>query len=268
MQRTMLYLSLAALCLAAPLAQAHGFYVNLSRYALAPGEGHGEVHSVRAYIGYGHYYPVDETLDRSELTRYELVHPGGKRTALDSTQDGYLVADARPEGSGAHAVLAEYKPHFFTIYEEDGETKYAMKPKTEVENVKITYHYDVFGKALLQVGPPEEGGHTQPLGERFEIVPLSNPFLLKPGESQLEVLVLRDGKPEPRATVQATHAGHSVSGEFLVKTRTDADGKASIPMTHAGPWLVHAHKQLDPPAELAGQADEMHYEAALTFSLE
>jgi len=259
---------MAVLSLAAVSAHAHGFYVNLSRHVLTPGEGHGESDAVRAYIGYGHYYPADETLVRRELERYELVHPDGEREALSSSEGGYLVASARPRGAGVHTVIAQYVSHFFTIHAEDGEVKYAMKPKDEVENVKTSHHYDVYAKALLQVGDAEAAGFTEPLGEPFEIVPLQNPFLLEPGESELEVLVLRDGAPVPRASINATHAGYSVSGGYKVETRTDSEGKAVIPMDHIGPWLILAHKQLDPPAELAEKTDEMHYEAALTFSLE
>ncbi|MFM1922139.1 MAG: hypothetical protein RLZZ303_3773 [Candidatus Hydrogenedentota bacterium] len=257
--------------LLAGTAHAHGFWVNLSQYAIdLENPSHGSP-GLRAFIGFGHYYPSDEPVKLEEVTRYELVKPGGERSALRPLGAGYLVAEVKPEQAGPHVVAARYYSHFFTMYKENGETKYATEPKSGIENVRLSHHYDVFGKALLAVGDTAEGDFTQPLGDDFEIVPQRNPRSLAgvPAEQRaLTVTVLHKGQPALGADIRATYLGYSSKGDFAVETQTNESGEAVIPLKHPGPWVVLAHKAEPATGDMAEKTDEMHYEASLTFSVE
>lgn len=262
---------LTSAILLAGAAHAHGFWVNLSQYAIdLENPSHGSP-GLRAFIGFGHYYPSDEPVKLEEVTRYELVKPDGGRSTLSPLGAGYLVAEVKPEQAGAHVVAARYYSHFFTMYKENGETKYVTEPKSGIENVRLSHHYDVFGKALLAVGETAEADFTQPLGDDFEIVPKRNPRSLAgvPAEQRiLTVTVLHKGQPAAGADIRATHLGHSSKGDFAVETQTNESGEAVIPLTHAGPWVVLAHKAEPATGDMAEKTDEMHYEASLTFSVE
>ena len=95
---------------------------------------------------------------------------------------------------------------------------------------------------------------VQPLGNGLEILPVSDPFALKPGD-KLVVIVVKDGKPV---------AGASVAYHGNPRGETDADGRIAIRLRHGGVQLIATSLEL--PLK-DGKADTEILAATLQFDL-
>jgi hypothetical protein len=92
--------------------------------------------------------------------------------------------------------------------------------------------YTKHAKAVVRVGDtPDDSWHT-PVGLALEIVPLSDPTVLKAGDA-LAVRVLRDGRPLAGLALRAVTRGRAAAF-----AKTDADGRASFPLPVGGAWLI------------------------------
>lgn len=108
----------------------------------------------------------------------------------------------------------------------------------------VTERYSKHVKALAQVGDARTDTWGHELGYPVEFVPLGNPYALGAGD-ELRVRFLRSGEPVADQLVYASyegHHGHDDEGGHVedVETRTDAEGVAAIPLSHAGKWYVRA----------------------------
>ena len=94
--------------------------------------------------------------------------------------------------------------------------------------------YSKYVKAYLQAGEEAGSNHDRPLGLKIEIVPLSNPYRLEPGQ-ELPVQVLFEGRPLEGFLIHSGRAGEKEEGEG---NYTDSQGRASIPIDAAGRWYL------------------------------
>lgn len=117
-------------------------------------------------------------------------------------------------------------------------------------------------KTLLRVGGRSDGTYGLLTGQRLEIVPASDPFARRPGDT-LAFTVLFDSKPLSHALVRAWHrrAGQTVS----IRARTGHDGKAALTLPWAGEWMIDA-VQMVPAAETI-DADWDSFQSSLSFAL-
>lgn len=96
-----------------------------------------------------------------------------------------------------------------------------------------------------------------PVGETYEIVPLSNPFALKVGD-MLPVMVLQNGKPAKGIAME-------IANHDELKIKTNDLGIVLIPIKNKGLQLIAARfeKQIfDDP-----KADRLFIQSSLTFEL-
>jgi hypothetical protein len=110
-------------------------------------------------------------------------------------------------------------------------------------------------------GAPLPGRHDQVLGLPLELVPGQNPYALAAG-GELPVTLLFGGRPLASAKVTAIPKGHAAE---QVSARTDARGKARLPLGRGGLWLVKAVHMLPAPAGSGAQWES--WWASLTFQL-
>ncbi|MFZ6017813.1 MAG: DUF4198 domain-containing protein [Nitrospirota bacterium] len=97
---------------------------------------------------------------------------------------------------------------------------------------------------------------TKPVGLRFEIIPLKNPFTLKDNEL-LPIRVLLEGKPLEGITIE--------TGAHQEITKTDKDGIAKIKIERKGMQVILAKYRIatkDNP-----DADYLSYTTVLTFEV-
>jgi len=114
-------------------------------------------------------------------------------------------------------------------------------------------------KALLDT--PGAAAFDAPLGFTLELVPRRNPYAMKSAGDLPLVLTFR-GKPIANVLVVAMS---KVDPEKAVRARTDAKGRVTLPIAHAGFWLIKAVHMEAAPAD-AG-VDWESWWASITFEL-
>ena len=114
-------------------------------------------------------------------------------------------------------------------------------------------------KALLET-PGVEAFDT-PLGFTLELVPRANPYALKRARDLPLSLTFR-GKPIANVLVVAMSKDDPAKA---VRARTDAKGRVTLPLAHAGFWLIKAVHMEAAPAD-AG-VDWESWWASITFEL-
>ncbi len=121
-----------------------------------------------------------------------------------------------------------------------------------------------YAKALLQTRPPASELYRQVIGHRLELVPLSNPFAVKPGES-LSVKVYFDGKPLSGVSVEVGDGVTPMAENDITRYKTDEQGIAAILLGKVGPQLIVVD-YLVPAAHPELAAHDLH-NATLSFVL-
>jgi hypothetical protein len=114
-------------------------------------------------------------------------------------------------------------------------------------------------KALLET--PGAAAFDVPLGFTLELVPRKNPYALKRAGDLPLALTFR-GKPIANVLVVAMSKEDPLNA---VRSRTDAKGRVTLPLAHAGFWLIKAVHMEAAPAD-AG-VDWESWWASITFEL-
>jgi uncharacterized GH25 family protein len=99
--------------------------------------------------------------------------------------------------------------------------------------------YRRHAKALVQVGRGQGawlGPATKRLGQRLEIVPAVNPYLLKAGQP-LRATIWYNNRPLSGALVTLGDLDRPKNP--LLKVRSGPDGKASFTMPKSGRWMMN-----------------------------
>jgi uncharacterized GH25 family protein len=119
-------------------------------------------------------------------------------------------------------------------------------------------------KALLDTpGTASGAAHVldTPLGFTLELVPRRNPYAIRPG-GELPLSLSFRGKPMANVLVVAMSKDDP---EMAVRARTDAKGRVTLRLAHAGFWLIKAVHMESAPAD-AG-VDWESWWASITFDL-
>ena len=140
----------------------------------------------------------------------------------------------------------------------------AARRKNGQLNQPARERYSKHVKALIQVGSAQTTGYRAELGYPAEIIPLENPYDLKPG-GKLRVRALVDGKPVAHQVVIA--GGRTARGARIppVSVRTNADGVARIRIRSRGVWYVKFIHMA--PASRDASIDYESKWASLTFGM-
>lgn len=263
------------LALGLPLA-AHEFWVAPANWAVAPGA------RTTLLVHVGPQFPQAgsyTTPDRIDTVR--LIGPGSDTTISPPYRRDAdsLAADVlMPSASGTYIGVVVVKPR---VGEKPGDvfqSHIAHQGLDEVGEYRAKHgetgkavreRYSRYGKTLLRVGSGGPGAHvTQPLGLKIELVPLTDPTVLRAG-ARLRVRLLLDGQPARNALVGAVYAAAaSKPEEWPLTARTDARGEAEFTLRDPGPWLIRAvrtQRRSDETGDLA--ADWESYWASLSFQL-
>ncbi len=164
-----------------------------------------------------------------------------------------------------HPRLIVLKPEIFHEYltEEGLEEIVAARAARGQDKADGRERYSKVTKLALCAA--EEGGadFRQPLDLRVEIVPEDNPCSLRVGGA-LRVRVLFQGKPLAGKWVGAGYAG--VHGhKYPVWMKTDAEGRATIPLDRSGAWFVRTLHMI--PSSEFEDADWQSWFSTFTFEV-
>jgi uncharacterized GH25 family protein len=115
-------------------------------------------------------------------------------------------------------------------------------------------------KALLSVSP-SASGFERVIGLTLELVPETSPAASEARRS-FRVRLLYEGRPLEGALVVAIPQAQP---DRKIRARTGRDGRASLPLTAGGVWLVKAVHMIPAPAETGADWESLW--ASLTFEI-
>lgn len=258
--------------IAAGFAFAHDMWLVPARFTVAPGA------TASVALNTGDQFPVSEGAVKPErVERAALVTAGGSTplTKFRAGDKSTTVDVTAPRTEGGAIVEVVLKPvatkqpraSFDEFVRHEGldavAAQLAREPARRAEERRT---YAKYAKTLLRVGSGRGASllFSRPLGHRLEIVPEADPSALKRGGA-LPVLLLFDGRPlaGARVVVGSTDAATATQSK-LVGLRTDAAGRARLPLGRAGgAHYVHALHMI--PASGGADVEWDSFWATLTF---
>ncbi|HSE42600.1 MAG TPA: DUF4198 domain-containing protein [Acidobacteriota bacterium] len=233
---------------------AHDLYLRGNPFRMdTPGKLKVSMNLAEAFPGREEPWRADKT------SSFTINGPSGIRKIEDKPKLSPTV-DLSEEGtyvvgwSATPSYINIDAAHFNEYLDAEGHTNVIkIRKERNQEDKGGTEKYSRYLKTMIQVGSKLTDQYKVPLGFKIEIVPQTNPYSLKVGES-LDVEVLLDGKPLPDNAVMATYDTHSKEHDVYAQLiRTDEKGKAKINFTNSGVWMIRsnhmAELQNDPKAE-------------------
>lgn len=210
-------------------------------------------------------------LKRHTVEQVQMVHASGVKKlegSVQKTKSKNLTAVLDKPGTyviGLESNFAylELDAEKFNAYlKEDGlEEILELRKKENTLDKPSREFYKRYAKLMVQAGPVTDDTYRKRLGFRYEIIPLANPYSLKPGD-YLDCRVLWENKPVPHTLVKVwNYVGNRT---FLQNIYTENDGTIRFPISTAGPWMVSAVKMI--PSERDGAEYQSQW-ASLVFGI-
>ena len=268
-----LIVSVAACLLAAGSSLAHDMFL------LAPDHDFSGETPVTVWLYNGTFDKSENAIDRDRMIDVTVVDGEGGVThpTPDQWQDeekvSILTFDAGAPGT--HVVGVSTKPNMIELTAEefndylqhDGvlDVLEARRKSGSIDS-SANERYSKHVKMILQVGDGVTQSWDHRLGYPLEIVPLTDPSDLCPGDA-LKFDVLGNGEPVAGQLLYASFDGHHAHGEDgdhreAIATRTDEKGQGQIEISEPGRWYIRMIRMVE-------SADEgVDYEsnwATLTF---
>src|SRR5262245_12310412 len=228
--------------------------------------------AVRLFVGDGFVVESERAFEKKPTTRLHLLDAEKATDLLPQGREGRTpfvqVTFAR---AGQHWIVLERErkairleaDKFNEYLAEEGLDRILEQRRLLKEDRKPgRERYSRYLKSLVQVGEKGDGAWKKLAGQRLEIVPLADPYALKPGAA-LKVKVLFEGKPLANVPLFAlTKEGEKVHRQKLT---TGMDGTAEVKLSWAGIWLVRlVHMRRCPDTD---EADWESFWASLTFAV-
>lgn len=245
---------------------AHEYFLEAQPYQVNSGDQFGIIHKNGTRFKGSAYPWIDRWNIRSEAWQdgqsQEVRGKDGDRPALQlqARKPGLITIIHESDWS-----LLTFKKwqKFIEYLDDEGLPELANVhiernlPQTEFKEI-----YARFAKTLVQVGEPGIGA-DQETGLTIELTALANPYGLARGQT-LPVRLTFNGKPLTNMPIK-TFFGHGT--DQLAFVRTDADGRAEIPDSGAGPYLLNSVLILpeDQNSDKALGSVWRSYWASLTF---
>jgi hypothetical protein len=243
MARRLLVPTLLLLITAGTLA-AHDLFLRAESYFVPP-KG-----TVRLQVLNGTFSKSENAVAKDRLRDLSIVSPSGIATPLDragwaETGDTSILTVPVSE-SGTYLIGASLLPREITLSAKDFNTYLATdgipdvlaaRRKSGELELPARERYSKHVKAIVQVGSTRTVGYGDELGYPAELVPLNNPYTLRPGGT-LRVRAVVEGEPVANQVVIA--GGRTASGGRIAQrtVRTNRDGVASIRIASRGAWYV------------------------------
>jgi uncharacterized GH25 family protein len=225
-------------------ALAHDLFLKLDNFFVAVND------KISIKILNGSFQASEGAITFARIGDVSLISPKGVRTnpkEADFTKDDkttFLNLQPTEEGNyvvGLSTMTREIDldgKDFNEYLEHDGipDTLAERKKKKELDK-KVRERYSKHVKTIFQAGNTPTDNYKTALGHPVEIVPVTNPYLLKSGNT-FEFQCLKDGKPLVNQFVMTGR--EDANGKLIVgkNVRTDKNGVAKIKLDGAGKWYV------------------------------
>jgi len=241
--RSRSFVLFAVVTLAAVSVAGHDLFLKLDSYFLAPNA------KAKVQMLNGTFQSSDGIVRRDRMRDLSLITPDAGLSAAKSISwldtEKTTTMEIQTGLSGTYVVGISTKPReidlkaadFNDYLMHDGIPDILAKRTKDNELGKdIRERYSKHVRAIFQVGSTRTEDYKTSLHYPVEIIPQSNPYSLKVGQT-LPVLCTLDGKPLLNQFVIA--GWESVDGKLhSLDTRTDANGIARFKLMAAGKWYV------------------------------
>lgn len=254
---------------------SHNLYIKLKSFHLKPGT------ETAIYLYNGTFEKSEAIVARNRMSDVSLINPGEKAIHPDTTMwfeennQTVLKIKTGEEGTGLLGVSTLPRIGNFTAksfidnMKHEGLLHILEARKKAGEDTKpVKKKYSKHVKTIFQVGNKQTEDFKTILNYPIELVPINNPYALKPNDS-LSMQLLIDGNPAPGVMVYAGYAGHKGKSKdglphdaFQVKT--NSRGIVTIKLSRSGHWYfrsVHVTKSKEP------DADYISNTASITFEI-
>jgi uncharacterized GH25 family protein len=221
---------------------AHDMFLKLASYFVA------ENTEISIPLLNGTFTKSENSIDRDRLADISLVSPAGRArldTAVATARANKTFFKAKTGAAGTYVFGVATKPRqlamggkAFAAYltEEGLGDVLAVRKKAGQAADSATEQYSKHVKAIIQVGKARTDGFATVLGYPSELVPIQNPYTLKPGAT-LDVKAMIQGKRAANVVVLA--GGRGARGAFREQSvRTGPDGIARIKLPVAGTYYI------------------------------
>ena len=231
---------------------AHDLYLKLDSFFVAVND------KVSIKILNGSFQDSEGAVNFARLQDVSVVSPSGTRTNPKETDftknDKTSLLNLQPTEEGNYVAGLSTMPReidlkakdFNEYLTEDGipDTLAERKRKKEL-NKNVRERYSKHVKTIFQVGDKQSDNYKIALGYPVEIVPVTNPYSLKTGDT-FEFQCLKDGKPMAKQFVMTGR--EDANGKLIVSNnvRTDKNGVAKIKLDGAGKWYVKFYLYVAP----------------------
>lgn len=211
-----------------------------------------------------HAFMVSEEMEPlADVELFEL-RPNMAKTQLklgENAANHCLIAGL-PDYNGAYLVLGHRKAQIWSDTTEDVQAGDRKSLEDKGYKVLSVGKYEKFAKLLMNASPDDTQQYTQVIGDPLEIVLLSNPANLKPGD-ELECKILWQGEPV-WTEVRASYDGFSAEEDvYAINTESDFDGIAKFKVDQPGLWFIRVGRD----AEGDGTVDKWIVRATYTFEI-
>jgi uncharacterized GH25 family protein len=224
---------------------AHDLFLRPDSFFVAPGG------TITVRVLNGTFSKSENAVARDRLRDISLVTPDGVTHPDTSEWDDRSDTTTsrlrvRVGPSGTYVIGASVRPRelklaakdFNAYLASDGvpDVLQARRRNNEI-NVPARERYSKHVKAAVQVGDRRTDGYETALGYPAELIPLDNPYALRPGGT-LRVRAVVEGEPVANQLVIA--GGRTPSGARIAQrsVRTDSAGIARVRVSSRGVWYV------------------------------
>lgn len=230
------------LMISATFLLAHDLFLKLDNYFVPPNT------VVRVAVLNGSFVASEGSVTPDRLLDLSVVGPTERRAIpraswKPSGDSTWLTVQT--SASGTYVIGASLSPRQIALSGEDFNSYLKEDGIPDVLNartlngelgVAVRERYQKHVKAMLQVGETRTNAFATVLGYPAEIVPLTNPYAIRIGDT-LAVRTLLDGNPLPH---QFVIAGGERDGRTIDETwdRSDSAGVARFEVSSAGKWYI------------------------------
>lgn len=168
------------------------------------------------------------------LVRY--IDASGTKTLPLTKNEAQLTWDlnatAKTDGT---AIFAAHRKGMIWTQTTKG---WKQASKKGLKGVLSSGKYEKFAKSLVTVGNNTKGW-DRVVGDRLEIVPMSDPSTLRPGQ-ELAVKILLDGKPLATPVYASYDKFSNRQDTYAYFSKDNQDGTAFVKISAAGLWMIRA----------------------------
>lgn len=193
-----------------------------------------------------HVFMISEEMEAPDTVEVKLIAGDADSDIALTPNETLMTLDGRikPAAEGTAIIAGERKGIIWTHTTQG----WKQGSKKGLKGVISSGKYEKYCKTLVTVGQAD-GSYNKVLGQRLEIVPLSDPTQARAGD-EIEFKTLLDGKPVSVENMLATYDGFTLTpNSWAYSTEPYGEGLTKVKISAPGTWMVRVQYKIDSPTE-------------------